>query len=159
MAELGLSTSGSALLDAGPMEHTKATATPSSTSLAEERYIALTTLTRDGTPKSVPVWPVDVGDGRIGFITSSQTWKVRRIINDSRVVVQPSDAAGRVREDTRAVPGSADVVHGAAFDSVHRKVKQKYGYQLRIINMLHAVPGRRTGHRNDCAVVIAFDDA
>ena len=60
-------------------------------------------------------------------------------------------------DNTHANSGSAVVVHGAVFESVNRKVKSKYGYQLRIINMIHAVPGRMTGHRNDWAVVITLD--
>lgn len=141
------------------MRHDHANTTTSAPLLATERYLSLTTFTRDGTPKSVPVWPVDAGDGRIGFISSSKTWKVKRIRADSRVAVQPSDAKGRVRENTTPIPGFAEVVDGAAFDSMRRKVKAKYGFQLSIIDALHALPGRRTGHRNDCAVVISLDRA
>jgi PPOX class probable F420-dependent enzyme len=143
--------------DARRMQDINAKATQQPTTLAGERYVALTTFTRDGTPKSTPVWPVDAGDGRIGFITSSQTWKVKRINNDSHVAVQPSDGKGRVREDTPAISGSAEVVLGDAFESLNRKVKAKYGFQLWVINILHALPGRKTGHRNDCAVVISLD--
>jgi PPOX class probable F420-dependent enzyme len=142
---------------AGLVKHTNATAATSSDLLADERYIALTTFTLDGTPKSVPVWPVDAGDGSIGFITSQQTWKVKRISNHSRVEVQPCDAKGRVREGTQALSASAQVVVGAPFEALQSKVTAKYGYQLRVINFLHALPGRRTGHRNDCAVVISLD--
>jgi PPOX class probable F420-dependent enzyme len=145
--------------DAGYMQRPNATARTTSTPLANERYIALTTFTRDGTAKSTPVWPVDAGDGRIGFITSSKTWKVKRINNDSRVVVQPSDAKGRVRADTPALQGSAEMIVDAAFESLHRKVQEKYGIQLRMINLLHALPGRRTGHHNDCGVLISLDPA
>lgn len=142
---------------AGLVKHTNATAATSSDLLAGERYIALTTFTRDGTAKSVPVWPVDAGDGSIGFITSQQTWKVKRINHDCRVEVQPCDAKGRVREGTQAVCASAKIVVGAPFEALRSAVKAKYGYQLRFINVLHALPGRRTGHRNDCAVVISLD--
>ena len=129
----------------------------SSTELAAARYAALTTFTRHGTAKQTPVWPVTMGDGRIGFITSSQTWKVRRISADHRVMLQPSDAKGRPCVDTVAVAGSAEVVLDEGFDAVRRKVKAKYGYQLWIIDLLHALPGRRTGHRNNCAVIVSFD--
>ncbi len=125
--------------------------------LAAERYLSLTTFTRNGTPRSTPVWPVDAGDGRIGFVTSSQTWKVKRINFDSRIEVQPSDARGRVREGTHAVSGAAEVKVGESFDAINRKVMAKYGYQLRLINVLHALPGRKTGYRNDCAVIVSLD--
>jgi PPOX class probable F420-dependent enzyme len=139
------------------MQHDTAPPTRSHAPLAAERYISLTTFTRNGTPKSTPVWPVDAGDGRIGFVTSSKTWKVKRITADSRIAVQPSDAKGRVREGSHAVSGRAEVKLGERFEAINRKVKAKYGYQLRLINMLHALPGRSTGHRNDCAVIVSLD--
>ena len=141
--------------DAGRMRHINTTATNPSAQLAGERYIALTTFTRDGTTKRTVVWPVDAGDGRIGFITSSRTWKVKRINHDNHVMLQPSDARGRVRDDTRPVSGLAEVVVGEAFESLNRRVKSKYGYQLRIVNMVHALPGRATGYRNDCAIIVS----
>ena len=145
-----------AMPDAGRMHHSKTEPATSSTLLADERYIALTTFTRDGTPKCQPVWPVDAGAGRLGFITSSRTWKAKRINNDSRVEVQPSDGKGRVLANTRAASGSAELVFGEAFELLQCKVRAKYGYQLWIISMLHALPGRRTGYRNDCAVIVSF---
>ncbi len=123
-------------------------------SLAGERYMALTTYRSDGTPRSVPVWPVDAGGGRIGFVTSSRTWKVRRIMNNSAVEVQPSDARGRTKSDTEPIPATAQVVEGSEFERINARVKAKYGIQLRIINLFHALPGSRTGHRNDCAVIL-----
>lgn len=57
-------------------------------------------------------------------------------------MLQPSDAKGRPCAETVAVAGSAEVVLDEGFDAVRRKVKAKYGYQLWIIGMLHALPGR-----------------
>ncbi len=125
--------------------------------LAEERYVALTTFTRAGTAKHTPVWPVDAGDGRVGLITSSRTWKVKRIERNARVRLQPCDAKGRVREGATPIEGTARVVVGEHFDSIRANVKDKYGYQLRLVGLLHALPGARTGHRDDCAVIITLD--
>ncbi len=61
--------------------------------------------------------------------------------------------------DTRATSGSAELVFGEAFELLHGKVRAKYGYQLWIINMLHALPGHQTGYRNDCAVIFSFDQS
>ena len=125
--------------------------------LVGAKYLALTTFKRDGTPKPVPVWPVDAGEGRVGFVTSSRTWKVKRIANDARVVLQPSDSRGRVNDDTQPTPGTAQVVDGAEFDAMNVKVGEKYGFQLKLINFFHALPGRRTGHPNDRAVIVTLD--
>ena len=139
------------------MQHETTPTTCPPASLAAERYLSLTTFTRNGTPKSTPVWPVDAGNGRIGFVTSSRTWKVKRITTGSRVAVQPSDAKGRVHEGTHPVPGAAEVKVDETFDAINRRVKAKYGYQLWLINLLHALPGRKTGFRNDCAVIVSLD--
>ena len=127
--------------------------------LANERYVALTTFKKDGTPKPLPVWPVDAGDGRVGFITSSQTWKVKRILNNATVRLQPSDARGRAKDDTEPISGTAEVLAGAAFDTMNAKVKKKYGYQLKIIDFMHALPGAKTGHPNDRAVIVTLDNS
>jgi uncharacterized protein len=125
--------------------------------LADEKYMALTTFKKDGTPKPLPVWPVDAGEGRVGFITSSHTWKVKRMLNNANVVLQPSDARGRVKDGTSPVSGTAEVLDGKAFDTMNAKVKKKYGFQLKIINFMHAIPGGKTGHPNDRAVIITLN--
>ncbi len=128
------------------------------TSLADEKYVAFTTFRKDGTPRSTPIWLVDAGDGRVGFITSSTTWKVKRLANNPRVELQPSDSRGRVKPGTHPTSGTAEVVSGSAFDEMKAKVSDKYGFQLKLINFIHALPGRRTGHANDCAVVVTLDE-
>lgn len=125
--------------------------------LANERYVALTTYKKDGTPKVLPVWPVDAGNGRVGFVTSSETWKIKRILNNANVQMQPSDARGRVRDGSEPVSGTAEVLDGTAFDAMNAKVKKKYGYQLRIINFMHVLPWGKTGLVNDRAVIVTFD--
>ena len=125
--------------------------------LAKERYVALTTYRKDGTPKLAPVWPVDAGDGKVGFITSSETWKIKRLKNNSGVTLQASDSRGRLKDGTVAVSGAARVVAGSEFEAVKQAVKEKYGYQLRIINFMHALPGAKTGHPNDRAVIVTLD--
>ena len=128
------------------------------TELTAARYVALTTYRRDGTPKRTPVWPVDAGNGRVGFVTSSKTWKVVRITTNSQVMLQPSDAKGRADAAAVVVRGTAKVVSGDAFAAVRDGVKAKYGFQLWCIDVLHALPGRRTGQRNDCAVIVTISD-
>ena len=136
--------------------HTQLTQT-TVTALADEKYLALTTFKKDGTPKSVPVWPVDAGEGRVGFVTSSQTWKVKRLANDARVELVAADARGRVEEGAVRVSGVAEVVDGVEFDALNAKVAEKYGFQLTLINFLHSLPGRRTGHANDRAIIVTPD--
>jgi uncharacterized protein len=129
--------------------------------LADEQYMAFTTFKKDGTPKPRPVWPADAGDGRVGFITSSQTWKVKRLANNNRVELQPSDFRGRPKEGTLSQSGTAVVVRGSEFEAVHTAVRDKYRFKVKLINGVHALQRlmRRGGHPNDCAVIITLDEA
>ncbi len=128
-------------------------------SLSDEKYLSITTFRKDGTPKATPIWPVDVGQGRVGFITSSKTWKVKRIRNDPRVELQPSDARGSPKEGSASSPGTAEVVEGADFRDIEAKVREKYGFQLTLINLVHTVERllKRGAGDNDCAVIVTLD--
>ncbi len=128
--------------------------------LGEEKYMAVTTFKKDGTPKPGPVWPVDAGDGRVGFITSSDTWKVKRLANNNRVELQPSDARGQVKEGTSPRSGTAVVLAGADFDAMQARVRDKYGFQVKLVDGLHSIQRliRRGGNPSDRAVIITLDD-
>lgn len=128
--------------------------------LHDERYIAFTTFQRNGDPKSTPVWPVDAGDGKIGFVTSSHTWKVKRLNRNNRVLIQASDSRGRARPGSQSRSGTAAIVSGSQFEMMDAKVSQKYGFQLKIINILHALPRLvgKPGHPNDRTILITLDE-
>ncbi len=126
--------------------------------IAHEKYVALTTYKRDGTPKSLPVWIADFGDGTIGFTTSSSSYKVKRIRNDPRVELQPSNSRGDVKEGTSAVSGTAVVVTGAEFEPCREVVKAKYGLQYRAIELIGKIQRRRgKGSGTDAGVKITLD--
>ena len=63
--------------------------------LAGQRYISLTTYRRDGSTASTPVWVVSDDGERLLVSTGENTWKVKRIRSDPRVLVAPSDYRGR----------------------------------------------------------------
>ena len=127
-------------------------------SIADERYLAFTPYKRNGEAKTLPVWIADLGDGTIGFTTAESSYKVKRLRNDDRVVLQPSDAKGNVREGTEAVTGTAVVHTGAEFERVRDIVKKKYGLQYTAINVMGKIAkalGRGSG--TSAAVVITLD--
>jgi len=126
--------------------------------IADEKYVALTTYKKDGTTKTLPVWIADFGGGQIGFTTSSSSYKVKRINNDSRVTVQPSNAKGEVKDGTEAVSGSAVVKTGDEFEPYAVMVKKKYGIQygaMKLVGKFMSLIGRGSG--TDAAVVITLD--
>jgi hypothetical protein len=98
------------------------------TDLAGERYVSLTTFKRDGTTASTPVWVV--GDGEQLLVwTGANTWKVKRIRNDQRVRVTPSNASGKLRGTT--IDGLATIV--ADTSHVEVLLARKYGLMYRAL--------------------------
>ena len=81
--------------------------------IAAERYVSLTTFTKDGRPKPTPVWIADLGDDRVGFTTELDSWKVKRIRTTAAVELQPSDMRGRTKDGSSPITGTATVVEGA----------------------------------------------
>ncbi len=130
-------------------------------SLADESYLSLTTYRKDGTPRPTPVWIAPLGDGTLGFTTGHNSWKVKRLGNDNRVLLQPSDRRGEPTPGTEGVAGTAVVVEpdSADFERVRRAVAAKYGWQYRLIGVMSAVRkliGRDTTSAN-AAVIITLD--
>jgi PPOX class probable F420-dependent enzyme len=101
-------------------------------SLAGERYISLTTFKRDGTPVSTPVW-VTSDDGRRLLVWSgTETWKVRRLRRDARVLVAPANFRGRERGPR--IGGLARIISDPGVDALLRR---KYGWQKRALDRIN----------------------
>jgi hypothetical protein len=109
--------------------------------LGDEKYILLTTFRRDGTPVATPVWAVSLDDGQIGFWTSSESGKAKRLARTSRVTVQPCDARGRPKAGSQVVNGTARVVAGSEFDMIRQKVVAKYGVMTKFTKLLGTIGG------------------
>lgn len=126
--------------------------------IASEKYVRLTTYKKDGTAKELPVWIADLGDGTVGFTTSSSSFKVKRMRNNSKVLLQPSDSKGKVTAGSEAVAGTAELKTGADFELVEGVVKKKYGVQytgIKLVGKMAKLIGKGSG--TDTAVVITLD--
>ena len=127
-------------------------------SIANERYVRLTTWTSNGDPRHVPVWVVGLGDSRVGFTTGSGSWKVRRLRHDPAVELQASNMGGTITEGSTAVSGTAEVVDGDDYREVRAAIRRKYGIQYVVISLAGAL-GRLLGRKPaaDCAVIVTLD--
>jgi len=107
-------------------------------SLADERYISLTTFKRDGSGVSTPVWVVSDDSRRLLVWTAASAWKVRRIQRDPRVLVAPASFRGRERGPR--VEGQAHVVDDV---DVGVLLRRKYGWQKRLLDRINrkSAPG------------------
>jgi PPOX class probable F420-dependent enzyme len=115
--------------------------------LTDEKYMLFTTFRRDGRPVATPVWVADLGDGRIGFWTSSGSGKAKRLAHTSSVLVQPSNARGVVKPGTHAVQATATLVAGPELDAIRQRVYAKYGFATKVTKLLASVVGTLRGRR------------
>jgi uncharacterized protein len=101
--------------------------------LAQQRYVSLTTFRRDGTAASMPVWVVSDDGERLLVWTGADTWKVKRIRRDPRVLIAPADYRGR--ELGPHVEAQARVLGPEAEAIVVPLLRRKYGWQRRALEM------------------------
>jgi PPOX class probable F420-dependent enzyme len=69
---------------------------PTFNDVFREKYLLLTTFTKDGKPKPTTVWGVPKGD-KLLIITDDGSWKTKRINNTPRVTIQKAGALGAVK--------------------------------------------------------------
>lgn len=127
--------------------------------LSDEKYLLLTTFRRNGTPVASPVWAVPLEGERIGFWTSSGSGKAKRLAHTARVTVQPCDARGKPKAGTQPAEGTAQLVTGAEYEEVRRKVQAKYGFMTKVTKVLGMVGGlvkRKRIPYGDRAVIITL---
>ena len=126
-------------------------------SIADEKYMLLTTFRRNGTPVAAPVWVVPLEGDAFGFATSSASGKAKRLAHTSRVTVQASDVRGRVTAGSPIIEGTARITTGPEYLVIKAKVKKKYGYMVTVSKTLGAIASfvrRKPMPYGDIGVVI-----
>ena len=127
-------------------------------SIGENKYISLTTFTKDGRKKNCPVWIVNLREREVGFTTESSSWKAKRILNNPNVELVASNSRGEPLDGAEVVKGTAHLRFGKEFESVQKFIKKKYGIQFVLIMGLGRIT--RLVRRKDgisCGVVITVD--
>ncbi len=105
-----------------------------------ERYVSLATFRKDGREVKTPVW-IAAGDGRVFVYTNVTSGKVKRIRNNGRARVAPSDARGRVKGDW--VDAKARLIEDPeGRERGIRTLVEKYGWQMRLAVFLSRLSGR-----------------
>lgn len=123
--------------------------------ISDEKYVRLTTFTKDGRRKDTPVWIADLGDGTVGFTTDDDTWKVKRIAHTPAVELVASNMKGVANDGATSVGGNAALVSGEAYDKVASAVKSKYGIQYRVMDAFSRI-SRRVKRQPDSGVGIVI---
>jgi len=110
-------------------------------SLGDEKYLALTTFKRDGTPVTSAVWAAPIDGNKIGFWTSSASGKAKRLAHTSKVTIQPCNVRGRVKPGTSPVDATAVLVTGPELEGISSKIRAKYGVMCHITKFFAKVGG------------------
>jgi PPOX class probable F420-dependent enzyme len=89
------------------------------------RYVSLTTYRRDGTAVATPVWHV-VSGGELFIVSEAGAGKVKRIRNNSSVVVTVCNFRGRIGPDAPSARGQARLLDDAGTRMARRLLASKY---------------------------------
>jgi PPOX class probable F420-dependent enzyme len=112
------------------------------TTLAGQRFVSLTTFKRDGSGVSAPMW---IGrNGADLFVwTPADSWKVKRVRNNPRVLLAPSNRFGKVRDGVLPVEGTAQLVADpATVDRLQGEIRRKYGFEYYLVTLIERVAAR-----------------
>ena len=108
--------------------------------LDQHRYISLATFRLNGAQVATPVW-FAAAHGRLYVFTAEQSGKVKRLRHSLRARVALSDARGRVRGEWREATAHI-VTDPRAIERARAALQTKYGWQMRLTNLLSRLTGR-----------------
>jgi PPOX class probable F420-dependent enzyme len=108
-------------------------------SIADEKYVSITTTKRNGDTVSSPVWIAPLGDGTAGFTTEATSGKAKRIRNFPSVTLQPCDARGRLKSGSQPVTATAAVVLADDLVPITKAIKAKYGVTVTLFSWAQSI--------------------
>ena len=124
-------------------------------SIADEKYVVLTTTRRNGQTVPTPVWIAALADGTAGFTTDITSGKVKRIRNNASVTLQPCSMRGVVTPGSTIVEATATVVTGAEADTIEAAINRKYWAMSKLLGLgglLRKVFRPKSPSNTPCAV-------
>lgn len=108
--------------------------------LDQHRYVSLATFRRSGVEVRTPVWFAATG-GMLYLFTAHDSGKVKRLRHSSRARIAPSDMRGGLRGAWRDVAARI-VAEPAEIARAHTAMRTKYGWQMRLTDLLSRLTGR-----------------
>jgi PPOX class probable F420-dependent enzyme len=94
------------------------------------KYALIVTFKRNGQAVPTPTWFGLGDDGRVYTRTSADSWKVKRIGRDPRVLLAPCDARGKPLGP--AIEGRAHVLATADWGRAESTIAANYGFGRRL---------------------------
>ncbi|MEW2126534.1 PPOX class F420-dependent oxidoreductase [Streptomyces sp. NPDC087866] len=120
---------------------------------ARSEYVSLTTYRKDGTPVATPVWAAVDGDELLVW-TKTDSWKVKRLRNDSRVRVTVCDVRGRIEEGAASAEGTGRLLDERGTAAVRRAIGRKYTWKYWLLDYPAMIV--RLGKRPHTGITITF---
>ncbi|MFE5481558.1 PPOX class F420-dependent oxidoreductase [Streptomyces sp. NPDC056527] len=121
--------------------------------LRHGRYVSLTTFRKNGTGVATPVWYAVEGDELYAW-TRTDSWKVKRLRNDPRVVVAACDLRGNVAEEAVRTEGTARLLEGDELRRVRKLLSRKYTWQYWLVDWPATIA--RLGKRPHTGIAVRF---
>lgn len=121
--------------------------------IASSPFVSLGTYRKNGALVAVPVWIARDGDELV--VTSERTTgKVKRLRNDSRVVLRPCSRMGAVEPNALTVEANGRIAGPATDDArADTALRRKYGLQYRAILGFEALVRRIQRKPGDRVIV------
>ena len=108
--------------------------------LEQHRYLSLATFRRSGDEVRTPVWFAASG-GTLYLFTAGDSGKVKRLRHSPRARIAPCDMRGGLRGPWREVAARI-VTEPAVIERAHTAMRAKYGWQMRLSDLLSRLTGR-----------------
>ncbi|MEU3203305.1 PPOX class F420-dependent oxidoreductase [Streptomyces cyaneofuscatus] len=120
---------------------------------ARSEYVSLTTFRKDGTPVATPVWAA--AEGEVLYVwTRSDSWKVKRLRNNTDVVVTVCDVRGRIAEDAPRAEGTARLLGADETRAVRKLLARKYTWKFWLVDWPATIA--RLGKRPHTGIAVTF---
>ncbi|MFB7558531.1 PPOX class F420-dependent oxidoreductase [Streptomyces brevispora] len=120
---------------------------------ARSEYVSLTTYRKDGTPVATPVWAAVEGEELLVW-TKADSWKVKRLRNDSRVLVTVCDVRGRIAQGAPSSEGTGRLLDAEGTAAVRRAIGRKYTWKYWLLDYPAMI--FRLGKRPHTGIAITF---
>lgn len=109
--------------------------------MGAHRFVSLTTFRKTGVAVSTPVWIATDGEAML-VTTPTESGKVKRLRNNSRVEIRPCGRLGNVADDAPTVVGHAEIVADTD-QRLTGVIRRKYGLEYHAIMGIEHVLARR----------------
>jgi uncharacterized protein len=112
---------------------------PHASDFSNEKYIVLETYRRNGNPVRTPVWFVE--DNRTIYVrTGAKSGKVKRLRRNPSLKLATSN--GRGNPKGQWIDATAAFANDQERLAAYDRLKQKYGLQWKMVNLLHRIQGK-----------------